>query len=242
MKELSHLKEINIPQDYPDIGYNYYRFGSKDSVDVDILIDYPDATGEEKDALLINQIKELHNLPKNWNINLIRIEQGNVSKSIPSKGTPDSVNNSLYETYHLHSQFFKFPLDSRVDRDIGEAVERCLNAIFIFYKGTNLDELYVSIPKDIKNGKLPMAERLEFLASIDFEKLPYNILDKNLNSYKSLAFRIGQTISLVDGIEIYTKQDLVYYHPELHSIIKRERIESYGIINKKVEELKEKLK
>jgi hypothetical protein len=229
-------------QNFPNIGYNYYRFGSKDSKDIDILIDYPSATGEEKDSQLIKSIKEQHSLSSDWNINLVRIEDGIVTKSIPSKGSPDSVNNSLYETYHLHSQNFKFPLDRKVKRDLNEAIERCLNAIFIFYLGTSNHEISASIPKDVKNGKRPILERLELLKEIDFEKLSYDSLNENLNAYKSITFRVGQTISLIDGIEIYTKQDLVYYHPELTAIIKREEISSYSIINKKVNELKEKLK
>ena len=33
----------------PDIGFNYYFFGSSDSLDIDVLIDHPDSKGREED-------------------------------------------------------------------------------------------------------------------------------------------------------------------------------------------------
>ncbi len=220
-----------------DIGYKYYRFGSKDSLDIDILIEHPESTGLEKDKDLIKSIKNQYHQIDDWNVNIISIENGEVVKSIPSKGFPDGVNNSLYETYHLHNQKFPFPLTRKLERNIVAAIEKCLTAIFTFYKRTLQNDFYESIPKEIKNGKASMELRLNKLNEIDFNLLPYDDDTKNKNAFKSIAFNIGQTISLINGIEIYTKADLVYLHPELSSIIKRENIGLLEQLNSKKDEL-----
>lgn len=225
-----------------DIGCKYYRFGSKDSIDIDILIEHPEATGEEKDIDLITVLKNQNHLTAEWNINIISIENRVVVKSIPSKGLPDGVNNSLFETYHLHEQKFPFPLEKKLARNIDVAIEKCLTAIFTFYKRTNQDKFYKLITKEIKNGEAPMALRLDQLKQIDFNNMPYDDDEKNRNAYKSIAFHIGQTISLIDGIEIYTKENLINNHSELTSIINRENLSSIDSLNHKNVDLTNKIK
>jgi hypothetical protein len=220
-----------------DIGYKYYRFGSEDSVDIDILVDHSLASGEERDKYLITELKNQVHQITDWNINIISIENGLVVKSIPSKGSPDGVNNSLYETYQLHKQKFPFPLERKLERDIDAAIEKCLTALFTFYKRTNQEEFYKSIPKEIKNGEAQMKIRLEKLNQFDFNLLPYDDDMRNRNAFKSIAFHIGQTISLINGKEIYTKADLVYLHPELSPLIKRDNIGSLERLNSKKDEL-----
>jgi hypothetical protein len=220
-----------------DIGYKYYRFGSADSIDIDVLVDHPEATGQEKDKDIICALKNQFPRIADWNINIISIENGLVVKSIPSKGSPDGVNNSLYETFHLHEQKYSFPLTQRLERNIDAAIEKCLTAIFTFYKRTNQDKFYKSIPKEIKNGEATLKDRLDKLNQFDFNLLPYDDDMRNRNAFKSIAFHIGQTLSLINGIEIYTKADLVYLHPELSPIIKRENIGLLERLNSKKDEL-----
>ncbi|MNJ83890.1 hypothetical protein D3C87_13190 [compost metagenome] len=221
-----------------EIGYNYYFFGSKDSIDIDVLIVHPESKGLESDFFLIKQINQDHPVSGSWNINIIQINDGVVINSIPSKGSPDSVNNSLYETYHLHEQKYPFPLKTKVQRNISLAIEKCLVVIFTFYKKTNHSEFYKLIPKGIKNGEVNLEDRLLFLEKIDFNVLPYEEDIKNKNAFKSLAFQIGQTISLLDGIEIYTKQKLIAHHPDLEVIIKRISTGKSNLINIKITTLK----
>ncbi|MCA6493249.1 MAG: hypothetical protein IM572_11290 [Chitinophagaceae bacterium] len=220
-----------------DIGYKYYRFGSADSIDIDILVDHPEATGQEKDKDLISALKKQFLQTADWNMNIISIENGVVIKSIPSKGSPDGVNNSLFETYRLHEQKFPFPLERKLKRNVDAAIEKCLTAIFTFYKNTRHQEIYEAIPRQIKKGQAPMEERLRVLQQFSFNNQPYDDDAKNKNAYKSTAFHIGQTISLINGREIYTKADLVYLHPELSPIIKRENIGLLERLNSKKDEL-----
>jgi hypothetical protein len=220
------------------MNFEYYIFGSKDSIDIDVLIVHPDSKGLEIDNLLIKQIKSDYSETSNWNINIIQINGGIVINSIPSKGSPDSVHNSLYETYELHQQKYPFPLKTKLERNIPFAIEKCLISIFTFYKKTKHHEFYKSIPKEFKNGQANIVDRLSFLEKIDFKILPYEEEIQNMNAYKSLAFHVGQTISLINGIEIYTKQKLISFHPDLEMLIYRINIEQRDNINKKIIELK----
>lgn len=224
-----------------DIGYKYYRFGSHDSIDIDVLVEHDKSTGEEKDKDLISILKAKHASIANWNINIIAIENGVVVKSIPSKGSPDGVNNSLFHTYCYHEQKFKLPLTRKVDRDVRQAIEKCLTAIFTFYKGTKLKELYKSIPKEVKNGNSDFTNRIEWLNKINFNNIPYEESVDNTNAYKAIAFHIGQTISLIDGVEVYTKRDLIERHPQLSSIIKRDNQSDLNELNNKLRDLVKKI-
>ncbi|WP_303917917.1 hypothetical protein [Draconibacterium sediminis] len=217
-----------------EIDFDYYIFGSEDSIDTDVLIVHPDSKGLESDSQLIKQINETYPITRNWNINIIKIEDGVIINSIPSKGNPDSVNNSLFETYNLHEQKHPFPQIRKVKRNKDLAIEKCLVSIFTFYKRTIHHEFYKTIPKEIKNGKANTKDRLSFLEKIDFNILPYNEDIKNKNAFKSLAFHVGQTISLLNGIEIYTKQKLITHHPDLAAIVSRTDIGERDVIKRKI--------
>ncbi len=224
-----------------DSSYIYYHFGSKDSRDNDVLIDHPDATGnDKKDNDLAKKIKTECNLDDSWDINIIKIEDGIVTKSVPSKGLPDGVNNSLYETYHLHEQDHPFPLTRRVDRNVKASIDKCLNKIFTFYKYSDHLNIHESIPKEVKQVKAPFSILQNYLEKIDFNIEPSLDAAQNLKKFKSIAFEIGQTISLIDNVEIYTKQELIYFHPELKSIIKREVYNDVNALNVKLNLLIEK--
>lgn len=225
-----------------DIGYEYYRFGSVDSIDIDILINHPNSTGLENDSQLLKIIKEQNSKVKEWNANIIAIENGVVTKSIPSKGAPDGVNNCLYDTYKFHLQKFNFPLKQKLERNRSVAIEKFLSSIFTFYKESIQNEFYKSIPKNVKNASIPLSERIEYLSKFDFNLKPFESDRDNIEAYKRIAFHLGQTISLLDGVEIYTKQDLIKYHIQLKKIIDRELIDSYNILNEKLNDLINKIK
>ena len=216
----------------------YYFFGSEDSKDIDVLVKHPRALGIENDKTLIKELKDCHNEIAQWNINIIGIEDGVVTKSIPSKGNPDSVNNSLYETYALHQQMYMpLPIIHKVERNIPLAIEKCLTAIFTFYKRTDREDIYNSIPRAVKNGTESWDVRKEYLLNVDFSQTPYLNNERNVDSYKSIAFRIGQMISLFDGVEIYTKLSLKKHHPTLMDFIDREVKPNYILLNTKKDEL-----
>lgn len=215
----------------PDLEYNYYFFGSSDSHDTDVLIEHPDSTSRDIDDKIVAKIKENYPEIKNWDINIIKIENGIITYSIPSKGLPDSVHNSLFDTYKFHKQKYKFPLTQRVNRNIENTINVCLNKIFIFYKNGLQKEYYKNIPKGVKNGEAIIEEQLEHLKDFDFQFRPFEDNKKTLDFYKSITFRIGQTISLIENVEIYTKDNFKQQHPDLSDIIDRKMLVNYSILN-----------
>lgn len=224
-----------------DIKMPYYRFGSKDSRDIDILIDHFDCKGEESDKDLIESLKKLHpEIEKEkWQINIIKIEDAFVIKSIPSKGSADSVNNSLFETYHLHKQNHPFPLKGLVERCRILALVKCLRAVLTSFAKYSAPTYYETTIRPIIKSKL-FKDWIDLLDKIDFNELQFDNDVIKKNQLKSLAFHIGQTISLINNIEIYTKQELVYWHPELSNLIKREECEnSIALTHGKLKELQQ---
>jgi hypothetical protein len=61
---------------------------------------------------------------------------------------------------------------------------------------------------------------------------------KKTDSLKRISFHVGQTISLLENIEIYTKSDLIKEHPELSDYINRIPLNSYENLNNKIYQLK----
>ncbi len=219
-----------------DIGMPYYRFGSKDSQDIDILIDYDIASGNETDYSLIYSLKDKYPAIKEWQINIIKIEDGLVGKSIPSKGSPDAVNNSLYETYHLHKQFYPFPIRAKLVRCKILAIVKCVRAVLTSFDKKNAGDYYTEyIRPKLKSNSFK--DWTQLLTGVDLNRIAFENEEAKINKLKSLSFHIGQTISLINDIEIYTKQELVYWHPELLKLIKREDCNGIDLINGKLTEL-----
>lgn len=219
----------------------FYRFGSKNSLDKDYLIDHPNATGTENDKKLIEEIKLENPTMHDWDINIIKIEDEKVICSIPSKGNPDAVHNSLLSTFYLHKQSFKCPLFKVVERDVPSAINKCIDHILTFHKKTDKNFYNQFARKALKSKSLE--EKIEILSLINFNELKLSEdEDTKIDSLKKITFHIAQTISLLDdNTEIYTKDDLVKEHPELSDIINRIPVNSYNILNLKIKQLEELL-
>lgn len=214
----------------------FYRFGSKDSIDEDYLIEHLEATGTEIDVNLIPALKSQYPEMQNWDINIIKVIEGKIVFSIPSKGNPDAVHNSLLRTYFLHEQKFPCPIQYPVKRNINKAIDKCLDHVLTFYKNTD-SYFYKNIARPAlksKNFKI----KVDTLKQIDFDelKLSTNSNDK-LKSLKNITFHISQTLALINNKEIYTKDELITEFPELKDIIYRSEINSYSEINKKLKKL-----
>lgn len=196
--------------------YKYYYFGSANSTDRDVIVDHPDATGTEGDTHLIKELKAKFPICSNWDINIVKIKEGYIIKSIPSKGNVDSVNNSLFQTYHLHEQEYSQPLKGNIERHKLLAVVRCIRAILLSVKKTSQ---YKATIRHIMKGDFQ--GRIDALSSITFCESTFPTLPDSYNEFKRIAFRIGQTLSLMNGTEIYTKADFIANYPDLANIINR---------------------
>jgi hypothetical protein len=206
-----------------NIGLNYYFFGSADSQDIDVMVDHPEATGTPADKDLVTAIKAAYPEIGDWNINIIRIQDGIVTKSIPSKGSPDSVNNSLFHTYELHTQqqTYPFPLNKKVERNLPLATVKCVRAVLTLFKNAVDDRVYKEKVRPVlRSGN--WEERIDLLSELVYFQ-PFCADEKDsINLFKSIAFYLGQTIALFDGTEIYDKTALKTHFPELAPVINRE--------------------
>ncbi|KIO74687.1 hypothetical protein TH53_24985 [Pedobacter lusitanus] len=210
----------------------YYYFGSADSLDTDVLVHHPEATGTDSDSSLVDELRSKFPMCIKWDINIVKIDGGYVTKSIPSKGNVDSVNNSLYQTYHLHVQDHEQPIIGNLPRQKLLAVVRCIRAILLSVKKTSQYKLHIRPAL-----KADFIDRLDALLKVSYDQPPFSKEEDNLDEYKRVAFRIGQTLSLLDGIEIYTKEDFIRYHPDLAAIINRASMPILGQMEAKIAEL-----
>lgn len=203
-----------------DMG-RYYHFGSADSLDTDVLVEVP-AIGSKQDAY--DRIRALRGAsPEGWNINLIVVSEGRVTATVSSNGTADGLNNALFYTYdnHLARQKFPNPIDAPVPRNLALATYRALRCMLTYCTRTP----YRSLIKACLKGMHPFEKKPQALSQIDFASLESfgNKYSQDTEIWKSLAFYLGQTLSLLrDGEEIYTKSGLLTHHPTLAPFVRRE--------------------
>ena len=216
-----------------DLGFPYYFFGSPNSVDIDVMIDHPHPSKTS-----LEEIEAAHPATKKWNISLIRIENGLVVETMPKKGTPDAVHNSLYHTYghHRDKQVYKLPLIAPVQRHLLLAIEGCIKNLLTIVEASNLKGFYKANFRSAMRAGIWM-DRLELLPKIPYDQPYFDDPDRCLGVYKSLAFDVGQTLSLINGREIYTKDELVTAHPVLNDVIFRRHCDLQQTLRPKILEL-----
>jgi hypothetical protein len=226
------MKDISMSVE--SIG-TFQIFGSKSSKDYDVLFFVDE----------LKSIKENHDLIKmlNTSVKKFLIDNGQPDKPVNTnlgilndgklitvfKGTYDEVNNSLFYTYTLHTQFYPNRITSTYDRtsDFFKhlKLKRCYRFLLSFYSRT---ELRSEIKGALKgNFKL----RWDVLSKIDLRtwtQFPEK-KDDLVDIYKVMAFQLAQTIELFSGVEIYTKEDALIRYPELHAFLLREPHDSFDL-------------
>ncbi|MDB2686182.1 hypothetical protein N9Y42_03150 [Mariniblastus sp.] len=96
--------------------HQYYFFGSHDSTDTDVLIEVDELfLVMEDNKRYAKRLKEEFSL--DWNANLITVRDGLIAECITPKSSPDSLNNSLLETYSFHEQGYPCPVLHRAKRN-----------------------------------------------------------------------------------------------------------------------------
>lgn len=199
-----------------------------DSVDVDVMVDHPEASSNESDSMIAHALRQQFPQTGSWNINIIRIHDGIVVDSIPNKGQADSVNNSLYHTFQHHQQPFAFPIDRLVARNLPLAVVKCVNASILWFKDNHRHQEYKErLRPALMSGN--WADSVDLLPTLNFENPFTDDIIANRNIIKSLAFNIGQTVDLFDGVELYTKGELGNYYSEMMPLLMRQDIKPHAI-------------
>lgn len=224
-------------------GLQFNIYGSKSSTDYDVMVFVSSIGTIEYSHKMIKKINtELTQLfaklgmpPKKVNANIGVVVDGMMTRVF--KGTPDECNNSLFFTYHNHSQIHqqvvRFPYD-RFDIDYKHLkLKRCYRFLLSFYSRTKIRAEI----KDALRGNF--LQRLAVLQCIDFNLPEFKDFPGKKEShddiYKVIAFQLAQTISLMRGFQLYTKEEVIEDYPDLTPYIMREKVEDHSALNKYLE-------
>lgn len=177
------------------------RIGSEDSIDEDTIY-------------LVGSIPPIQECKrfcdqKPDNRNLVVVQDGVITDCY--KGLPDEVNNAIFYTYGLHNQQTENPVTQPVKRLVPLKVFRALRVTLTQLTRTQYRPL---VKPALKSNQY--SSRLEALSQIDFTRV-----DINPNYFKTIAFQLAQTETLIDGDELYTKKDLANTFPELSDFLYR---------------------
>ena len=195
-----------------------YYHGSEDSLDKDVVIVFDK----------IPTFKERQELCKNKKIedkNIIVIKDGIVVDC--HKGTPDELNNAIYDTYKLHKQEYPLLITRKVERDILIKYVRVIRCILSHCSRT----IYrTNVKKALSSHSLQ--ERIKTLEMIDLTKIDdFGKHGSKQDVYKILAFQLGQAIGLNEGIELYTKSCISLIYDDLRPFIYRVENSSPKVLN-----------
>jgi len=214
----------------------FWTFGSPSSQDADILVIVSDLSNIQNNKSTVKSfeeyIKEAFGIDKELNVNLATLEEGQIKEVF--KGTVDEVNNSIIDTYKHHRQHHELVITTRITRDVELKVIRTLRVLLSLISRTDFR-------KDVKKAlKADALEKYKLLEKIDYSQ----IMDLNKESikevdyFKTMAFQLGQTIALLNGVELSTKEDIAEQYPALQDLLMREKSHN---ARDTIEEYKKKL-
>ena len=167
--------------------------GSENSLDRDAYVIVPEPMSIQDAKSLCEQYPAL-------NANIITVDNGQVSWCY--KGTVDECNNSILDTYKLHQQIHKNPVDRTMERDYATKFLRTIRGLLSYNSRT---EHRAFVKSALRSNDL--YEKLEVLKNIDLTEIKdFGKKDTNINAYKFFAFQLGQSRALLeDNVELFTK-------------------------------------
>jgi hypothetical protein len=200
----------------------FHIFGSPSSIDRDILVFVDTLPELETSKTLAKQlaptIQAHFKDAKPPNINFGILDDGVIIKTL--KGIPDETNNAILATYGFHLQPHQLAVTRSVVRDLDAKKQRAARVILSFYsRTTHREGVKQALRGDFKE-KCAMLSRLDFSVPLDFGKQAAPEVD----IYKSIAFQLGQSLALAEGVELYTKEDIISHFPLFGAALRREPI------------------
>ncbi|KAG2393141.1 hypothetical protein C9374_009718 [Naegleria lovaniensis] len=153
------------------------------------------------------------------------------------KGNEDEANNALLRTYplHLKEQEYENPVKYSMERVcILKIIRTCRALLTWFTKNKHRGTIKKALRSHDFNEYLGVLKNVVDISNQEFYKLI-----SNKDAIKSLAFQLGQTIALIRGIEVYTKNEISELFPELSDMLTRREFttETFDILNKYKNEL-----
>lgn len=199
-----------------------YIHGSEDSIDIDVFYVF-DAIPD------MQECKRFCYDENGENRNIIVIKDGIVTDCFI--GTIDEVNNSLLDTYSLHEQEYPLLVTRRVERDVEKKIVRATRGILSIISRTQYrSEVKIAL----RSG---LSTRLDTIKDIDFTTIDFSELNKQFDSEhckKVIAFQIGQSLGLLDGVELYTKSSIAKQYPVLKQFVYRETDADLKVLNSEI--------
>ncbi len=202
----------------------YQIFGSETSIDLDVcfFVDTIKSTAENhaKVAELVAQTQ--FDTDKKVNANLAVVQDGIVLDCF--KGIKDELNNSLYETYYLHVQPYESLVTKMVDRDVDLKMIRCARTVVSYFTRTHLRTAAKEALGSDFESKINFLKTIKLNQFTDFGKhgTPIEI-------YKSIAFQLGQTLALMDDLEVFTKESIAIAYPTLEPYLQRKPVSVFKL-------------
>ncbi len=210
----------------PNTEIKFQVFGSKSSLDLDVCFFVQSLGNIVENNQRINVLLTTQNFDNNKkvNANLAIISNGKIVRCF--KGTADELNNSLFLTYDFHEQEHALLIEGLVKRNLDLKMIRCARTLVSYFTRTDLrTEAKSALRGDFKF-------KMKFLSSIKLDD--YSDFGKHGNIteiYKSMAFQLGQTLGLMNGTELYTKETIAEEFPSLKDYLFRKPNDSSGLQN-----------
>ncbi|WP_299674464.1 hypothetical protein [uncultured Tenacibaculum sp.] len=194
----------------------YQIFGSKSSVDLDVCFFVDELNSIQENHETIKTYIEKSNIDTNKviNANLAIIEKGIVIACF--KGEEDELNNALYETYKIHKQQFEKRIIRKVNRNVEARIERCLRSLVSYFTRT---EFRVKVKEALRGS---IKDKVVFLEGIQLDQIKdFGKNGSQIEVYKTIAFQLGITLALLESVELYTKEGIIEYYPNLENYLLR---------------------
>lgn len=209
----------------------YQIFGSENSLDLDLVffIEEMPETILEKLSLSKELSQSITSFfpEKEINANLAVQKNGHLVEVY--KGTTDELNNALFYTYKNHNQKFENQITKLLVRDIDLKFLRSTRMILSFLSKTEHRILIKNVLKGDLDEKILALEKIDLNQIASFGKNT-----NHLDLLKSIAFQLGQAISLHEGKELYTKNEIANAFPDLKKYLFREENTDFENLQKRL--------